>query len=790
MSRLGKKMSISLIFILVMSNFVFAQTTTTTTDTSSLYTSDSAGITPDSFLYNLELAYENFQLAITVDPVAEAELLSSNLEERHAEMEAMLQQENYDALAAVSEAAQETYEDLHDAVESIPPTEENLQTIYDVEEQLLYQEDHIEEIHEELQAQVQSGELTAEAVEEIGFTQLEEAAVNAQAESENTEDNIVDAIAEEQGITTIEAQLIVEQLAEETGLLDLQEAEIRAELIQLEQTIEQTEVQLGELTQAGTEIPNGNELSQILDEAQLQLQRAEDFYTHGQIDNAFAKLTSSEQLALTAEQAVEQDVDFDYSELIDLAEEVEQEQQERIEEAEEYLEEYEEAGSELAERYPEKAEEFEYYNDQAQKSKELSEKLADSFGELREELLTEGKSEEEAAEIMGERWNQEYRILYGEKYNPPGINVIDEGIDPGSVIFGDRQVELVGGLIEGYEYTDPVTRYKYAMTENGYEYTTAAGITYRESWPENFNPEDKSFYSKGNEVHQQFEKTEEGTIIYNYFATGYEVVLPDGTTETFSYPKGEHEVLGGEKIEIDATGYKVESGEKEGEQYSHKYEYNPEFRNYAAKLDSGELVTFIAPEGAAEHDKMDYIGDSNLYTYQSGGESWLYNPASHSWKSSGGETYKPEATTLAPVGHEDSGLYNTNTGKTWEWDSSSKTWKDTATGESYNTESKQYYSSEGESWTYDSTTGSWTNPATGESHTDTSIAPGTSIDSGGVAWTYDSTTGSWGSSTGDSWSYDSSTGSWTNPATGESHTPTSGPIDGGGGQYGDYTPPS
>ncbi|MEK6937306.1 MAG: DUF5667 domain-containing protein [Nanoarchaeota archaeon] len=816
-----KSKSIFLLLILVLSNFaVYAQTPTTTT--TQTYDVADAGVTPDSFLYNLELAYENFQLAVTVDPVVEAELLTSHLEERHAEMEAMYQQENYDAMATVSEEIQETSESLQETVADIPPTEENLPTIHSVEEQLIYQEEHIETIHEALETQVQSGTLSAETVQEISFTAMEESAVAVQAESENTEDLIVDTIAQEQGITTIEAQLQVEQQAEDTGLLDLQEAEVGSELRELSQSITQLEEQLGTLRQEGTELPNDNQLDQILDESRTQLERCEDYLSHGEIDHAFAELTSSEQLTLTAEQAVNQEPDFDYSELVDLAEEVEQEQQERIDEAEEYIEEYSEISDELAQNYPDRADDFAYFNEQSEKVREISEKFEEVFGSQRDSLISEGKSAEEADQILGERWNQEYRLAYGEEFLPPGIEgeidpgfavipvydgdgnylglrnpdnigsepVFDEhgfpiGVDSGSVVLPE-EFKVEGGFVKGHEYEDPVSGHKYEITDNGWKYTTPAGITYEESWPEGYTPGQENSYEKGNEIHQSFEKTDEGTVIYNYFATGYEVVLPDGTTETHSYPKGEYESLSGEKIEIEPTGFKVDSGEESSEQYSHKYEYNPEFDNYAAKLDSGELATFWAPEGASEHDKFDYVADANYYAYVSGGESWIYNPAAGSWQSSGGETYKPEATTLAPVGHEGAHAYTTPTGETWTYDAATGSWG-SSTGESYNQGTNHYQSAEGQAWSYDSSTGAWTSP-TGETHTDTAYTPGTEAATG-VSWSYDSSTGSWGSSTGVSWSYDSSTGAWTSP-TGETHTDTmSGTYTGTTTDSG-YTPPS
>ncbi len=767
-------LTILTIFILIFSTFALAQTPTSIITDTSLGTSSESiltetidpGITPDSIFHNLELTIENVQIIFAGTTADKAELSAEFTQERIAELNVMVQQENYEGLKEAIEEAHDDIQTLNNYVEQIEKTEENIELINNLEKQAILNEDHIEEVYTDLEQKVQTQEITTETFEGLNLDTLEGDFAQIQETAEQTKDATADSIAQEQDITQIEAEIQIEKIETEQGLTQIKETEVKEEIVDLGKSIDEIEAKYEELTKTG-ELENDAEIKHIIEECKTDYQISKDGYKHENIDQAFEYVSSVKSLITKAEQSLNGELSG--VEIEEVIEQIEEDKAELNEKAEEFIEEYEENREELRERYPDRFEEFEYDAEKYEKINVINEKIEEESrdGKIYEELKEEGKTEEEIQEFFIEKFAEEYRTVYGEEFLPPGFTKEEEEIDPGSVIYTDEQREnfkSIGGFIEDHEYEDPATGYKYEFTKDGYKYITSLGLTYSESYPEGY--EAPKGYEEGNEVHSYIEKTDEGSRIYNYFATGYEVVEPDGAVETFSYPEGKYEVHGGGEVEIESTGFEVttEGGEEK------KYDYNPKFENYVSK----DGTTFTPTEGAAlHHEAIEYSKDSNSYLYTSSGESWVYDPGANTWTSSNGQTYKPESTTLAPVGFEHQGEFTTQSGEEWTYEESTGTWKSATTGESYTPGTHEYKSSEGESWSYDSTTNTWKSP-TGETH-EGSTNP--TSDGSSTSWTFDPATGSWSNPTTtgtESWSYDPATASWTS-STGESH---SGPAPG------------
>ncbi len=142
----------------------------------------------------------------------------------------------------------------------------------------------------------------------------------------------------------------------------------------------------------------------------------------------------------------------------------------------------------------------------------------------------------------------------------------------------------------------------------------------------------------------------------------------------------------GGEIEHKATGYELKTAE--GSKV--KYDYDPKFDSYVSK----DGTVFKPPEGAYIHDNVKYQSDKKDYVFEHGGEKWNYNPTTSTWQSSKGESYKPEAKLVAPVGHEDQQSYTTAAGESWTYDTSAGTWQ-SSKGESYSSSSGEFKSSTG-----------------------------------------------------------------------------------------------
>ena len=407
-----------------------------------------------------------------------------------------------------------------------------------------------------------------------------------------------------------------------------------------------------------------------------------------------------------------------------------------------YVGEWETYRDELISKYPEKQEYFENMYEQSKKVMGLTEKLTDDYFEEAEKLVAEGKTNEEVEAIMTERFSDEFRKAYGEDYIPPGfieptVEDVETGTEVEVIPIGEIDKDFFdtydegGGFVKDNLYTDPVTDYRYVFGDGGFSYTTPVGEIYNVEYPENYQPKT---YSRGDEVYDYSYRTADGEYEYKYTSTGYEVMNPDGTTESFTYPEGTYEVVGGGKIEQKPTGFDYTPDE--GAKIT--YDYNPEFKHYVAS--DGKV--YVPPEGTSYHSQYtNYDPSGKTYGYSYGGETWKYNPESNKWVSSSGETYTPSAITGAPVGYEDKEVYITERGETWSYDSSTGTWK-SSSGEEYSPPPSSYYS-------YDSNTEHYTD-AYGNTY-ERSQFESSHEDYSGKTWSYDSNAGVWSSSSGESY---------------------------------------
>ncbi len=738
------------------------------------------GTTPDSFWYGLELFWEGI-----------AEAGEDHTVERFSEMQAMIAVGDYDAAAEAAEAARASIEDVSEEVEAIESSGENLDVIHDYEEQAFLYDAYREDLEQVLQEQVEGeGEEALEnLLEQTGLGAIEEVIVEEQFIIETQEEAITDAIAEERGITHLEAEFQVEAAEEAAGLADEQQEEVQEELAEVQQQLEQVVADLAQAVAEGQEVPPA--ATELLAEAHARLEESQNALADGRFGESFGQLIAGEHLLDNAERFLEGEVSRE--ELIDL---VEFTQDQRIEDHQQYVDEYEEHVDDWSEDYPEHEDDFDDWYEQGQKAMELANVLSGAFAQQGAELSAEGKSDAEIFQIMSDRFVAEYERVYGETFVPPVFEVISPAPEDSGSLYQPRlrefsglapdAIDTKGGFVEGYSYTDPVTGYTYQFTEDGYTYTTPLGLVYKESFPEGFSF--PTAYEKGNEQHSYTTETPEGIVTYNYYATGYDVTLPDGTTETYSYPAGRYDVVGGGFFEHSATGFDFRHEGK-----LNHYDYNPVYDTFIGS----DGASYRPPEGTYFHGEgFEYDYDDQNYQYKDEeGETWSYDPEKNIWTSPTGETHSPDSYTVAPVGHEGSGEYSTATGEVWSYDKATGIWSNQG-GDSYHPETGAWGSGIGRTYEFDHSKGQFLDPETGEVARDVVWS--------GVTWYFDTDANSWTSNTGQTyegvggiatppggggfhkeyedndWSYDTSTGTWTSPGwtfdatTGEWNSPEGG----------------
>ncbi len=765
--------------LIICSTLAFAQEgETTTSDIDETFVDP--GTSPDSILYTLDLFLEDVRLALATSHEAEATLEAAYLDERFAEMHAMIQDGAYSEAQEAADAASVILEDFHEDIQGIAESggvtyneftsseDTSLHDFIELHDDVIDHSNYAEAIDNELQEAVNAGEIGEEDADTL-IEDLREESVEEEAVFSELEEVFVEDVAERSGVTTLEVSLEVEEEEEEEGIADtvkegVSEAnieELRADVIELEEKVEQTK-------EAGEDTTTEEVL---LENALLKLQICEAALAHGDYGKAHGQFTAAEHLVLNADRFYSDtryrnigDEERDRMlEGLQTYEDIKEIREKIAEENRRNVEEYERKKDELIQKYPDRAEVLQRMYEESKKVQEVAEKLAGEYDTQYEQLVAEGKSEEEATLIVTERFADEFRKSYGEDYIPPGfidinpeVEIIPIGrIDKIDDLIAEGKVEVGGGFLEQQEYIDPATGYKYEFKKDGYTYTTPIGIMYEEKYPEGFVDNAKG-YLRGDEVHEYKVETDEGAYEYKYSAVGYEIIKPDGSKEEYSYQPGTYKSIDGATIENKPTGFVCD---KSGTKTS--WEYNPEYSNYM-EPSTGKVYT---PDVSVHVEQTHYEADKDRYIFGTEGEgtTWTYK-GSGTWESSSGEIHKAPATTLAPVGHEEKAQYITPEGVTWTYKSG--TWE-SSTGEKYVPSPNQYYYVEKDGSYVDEEGHVYESPTTGEGthsgYTDPS----------GKSWSYDTGTNTWTSSTGETY----------NPTTGETSGTT---TEGTTSAYGHY----
>jgi len=642
------------------------------------------GVNPDSPFYTFDVLWDNIRVGFAGDAEAKAKLTAEISAERFAEMQAMLESNNLQAAERAGTEEQKYLEKFKDHVQSI--SKADVDPLVELEKFSIFNNQYADSIDSQLRQKVAAGEVTEEQAKGLATDKIVRLSVDAQANFEEKKGEILTDIATQQGIPVIEAEIIYETKAQSAGVLEKQRDAVAEDLTKARETIASLEEQYKALPK---DSQDRVALTNMIEKAKLNLQIAEDSFKLGDYGKAFGRFTAGQHMIFNADRFLGNELTpeeteklkAEFSNFDAIQKDVERQ-------AAKFAEEFEKHKDYLREKYPEKLAVIEKQFEQSKKVMELATKLADDYQKQFESLVSEGKSTAEATQILTAKFADEYRKAYGEEFIPPGFVVGGEHeFDPADIEkFGDKKIisGAGGGFVVGKEYQDPVSGYKYEFSENGWKYTTSAGETYEQKYPEGYIP--PKAYAKGNEVYNYKISTSEGEVEYKYTATGYEIVKPDGTKEGFAYDPGKYKLPDGSEIEHKATGYEL----KTAEGGKVKYDYDPKFDSYVSK----DGTVFKPPEGAYIHDNVKYQSDKKDYVFEHGGEKWNYNPTAGTWQSSKGESYRPEAKLVAPVGHEDQQSYTTAAGEKWTYDTSAGKWQSSA-GEVYNSASGEFKSTTG-----------------------------------------------------------------------------------------------
>lgn len=707
------------IFLLALSVFDVAAQDTSGTDSAEgstgeiVFSEEIAGVTPDN-----TISYWFDTTFTTDDP-----------EERLHEAGLMAQVGDYESVQIALENFAEAVEDETAALDAVSldgvtletiesQSHEGVQTILDVQENVLEYEEMADAIEEVLGAQVDSGVVTETEVEAI-LDDLNKEVNEVGASLEERTYELVHEAADNSDASAGEAEIVYEETVREEFGGRFEEIASIKDVLELETKITQLRAEAETLRE------NGDEEAAAAVDRLLTLAESHGEHCIGSEEGDFETqglnhLNNAEYIVDNVENYLEGEYgeeDESYKlmpvwppyEIIDIQEEISVDKKD----AEKFIENYDK----LAEKYADDAARsawIEQEKERAEKIQELTQKFSDEgvidgwFNSARER----GLSEEDVIAEVHERWVERYELANGH-YTPPGTMILpgDDGIrgvlseeipegeeipigtferietiDP---VTGEVKVEYIG-LYDGeivevqegggfalgvpYEY-DGIT-YTYGVA--GYS-AVADGVIYTFDYPPEYTPTD--YYTYGDEAVSFM--TEKGRVTYS--TTGYKVEVEGEVVAEAAYIQEIVTLASGETVDQEATGIIFNDDDRKAEVYA----YNPETRSFT-HITSGKV--YVPPTTASHLENTFYDPATETYTYTYNGVPWT-TADGESWISSEGRQVSWPNMVRAPVGHEGGeGTYLTPSGKPWVFDAATSTWTRNTDGYKYVPAPNNYFS--------------------------------------------------------------------------------------------------
>lgn len=340
-----------------------------------------AGITPDSFLYGLDVVLDRISLLLTFDQVEKSRRGLEIARERLLEVRAMAVENK---LAAMERAQMEHDRALEEVISSLARLEkdnstEEIEAEIEIEKELEEHKKKIEEVRGELEIKIKvKGEITPEQRALVGdiLTRLENATGKVEIEIENKKEKTKIKIKVETGKSEEEIEREIEELEEEKGLKE----------IKMEKALDKIEDAKEEIAEVRAMLDVNAGVPTLLVEAERHLEKAEKAFSESDYGEAYGQAKAAEKNA-----------------------EALKEQLERAEEKEEELEieaEIEKGKAKVEVEYGDKEFEFTLYTTNRA---EIVSEIAERTGLSREEIEAVIKFEEE------EDHEQAFEVVKAEK---------------------------------------------------------------------------------------------------------------------------------------------------------------------------------------------------------------------------------------------------------------------------------------------------------------------------------------------------------------------------------------
>ncbi len=265
------------------------------------------GITPDSFLYRLDVAMDQISLLMTFDKSAKAKKGLEIAEERLSEIKAMAQENKLEAMEKGQKEHSKALEKTISAVKDLEKDDstEEIEDVIEIEKKLEEHEAKIEKVKDELKVRIKvKGDLTEEQEKRIDsiLSRLENQTGRVKIEIDNKKGRTKIKIKVETGKTEVEIESEVEDIERKKGLTDFRKKRAEEQMEDAREDIEDIKEKMLE-----TNVTDKTALEQLLREAEAKLERSESLYAEGKYGATFGQAKASESLAKNVKKLLEKE---------------------------------------------------------------------------------------------------------------------------------------------------------------------------------------------------------------------------------------------------------------------------------------------------------------------------------------------------------------------------------------------------------------------------------------------------------------------------------------------------
>lgn len=297
---------IFLVTFLALASMTLAQEVTTTPEGAQIGTV-TAGTTPDSFIWGLDVAIDNLRQLLTFDTSTKAKVGLETARERLLEVREMVIENKVNAAQKAQNEHVKTLEKVKTSVTALSrdnSTQELTETL-EIEKEIEEHEEEVETVSEELKIKIEvKGGVTAEqqALIDSVLTLMQNKTGEVKIKIENKKDETKIKIKVETGKTDEEIEDEVEKLEEKTGLLDIKQAKAQE---QIDDALEELAEVQALLLQVNETQVNVTAVKVLISQAEDHLARSQEAFNETKLGEAFGLATSAERLAKNAEKILE-----------------------------------------------------------------------------------------------------------------------------------------------------------------------------------------------------------------------------------------------------------------------------------------------------------------------------------------------------------------------------------------------------------------------------------------------------------------------------------------------------